>query len=151
VNYKHSYKWFGLITQEARLLHENSCLVLRQTCRVKPSSTQNARRGSATKQKLFCVKNIHVRNHASQLAFSCYQNMQRRSIMASTSNQKSGSGNFANDREKASEAGRKGGQNSHSGGHASDTGKESKGSGQKGNFANDREKAAEAGRKGGKS
>lgn len=40
-------------------------------------------------------------------------------------------GNFANDREKASEAGRKGGQNSG------------------GNFANDREKASEAGRKGG--
>jgi hypothetical protein len=40
-------------------------------------------------------------------------------------------GNFANDREKASEAGRKGGHNSG------------------GNFANDREKASEAGRKGG--
>ena len=41
-------------------------------------------------------------------------------------------GNFANDREKASEAGRKGGQHS---------GK---------SFANDREKASETGRKGGK-
>lgn len=40
-------------------------------------------------------------------------------------------GNFANDREKASEAGKTGGQ--HSGG----------------NFANDREKASEAGKKGG--
>ncbi|UCJ14856.1 general stress protein [Pseudomonas sp. MM211] len=40
-------------------------------------------------------------------------------------------GNFANDRAKASEAGRKGGQQSG------------------GNFANDRVKAAEAGRKGG--
>ncbi|GAB3483129.1 hypothetical protein GCM10027398_40890 [Azotobacter salinestris] len=40
-------------------------------------------------------------------------------------------GNFANDRQKASEAGRKGGQKSG------------------GNFANDREKASEAGRKGG--
>ncbi|WP_416367173.1 general stress protein [Pseudomonas tohonis] len=40
-------------------------------------------------------------------------------------------GNFSNDREKASEAGRKGGQNSG------------------GNFANDRERASEAGRKGG--
>jgi len=40
-------------------------------------------------------------------------------------------GNFANDREKASEAGRKGGQNSG------------------GNFANDRERASEAGRVGG--
>jgi general stress protein YciG len=42
-------------------------------------------------------------------------------------------GNFANDREKASEAGKKGGQSSG------------------GNFANDREKASEAGRKGGQS
>ncbi len=42
-------------------------------------------------------------------------------------------GNFANDRQKASEAGRKGGQNSG------------------GNFANNREKASEAGRKGGRS
>lgn len=42
-----------------------------------------------------------------------------------------GSGNFAEDREKASEVGKKGGQNSA------------------GNFANDREKASEAGKKGG--
>jgi general stress protein YciG len=42
-----------------------------------------------------------------------------------------GSGNFAEDREKASEAGKKGGQNSG------------------GNFANDRDKASEAGKKGG--
>ena len=48
------------------------------------------------------------------------------------SNDKSGNpGNFANDREKASDAGQKGGQNSG------------------GNFANDREKASEAGQKGG--
>ena len=40
-------------------------------------------------------------------------------------------GNFGNDKEKASEAGRKGGHNSG------------------GNFANDREKASAAGRKGG--
>ena len=45
--------------------------------------------------------------------------------------QKPKPGNFANDREKASEAGKKGGQNSG------------------GNFANDREKASEAGKKGG--
>lgn len=42
-----------------------------------------------------------------------------------------GSGNFAENREKASEAGKKGGQNSG------------------GNFKNDREKASEAGKKGG--
>lgn len=41
------------------------------------------------------------------------------------------SGNFAEDREKASEAGKKGGQQSG------------------GNFKNDREKASEAGKKGG--
>ena len=40
-----------------------------------------------------------------------------------------GSGNFAQDKEKASEAGKKGGENSG------------------GNFANDREKASEAGKK----
>lgn len=55
-----------------------------------------------------------------------------------TSGAPSNPGNFANDREKASEAGRAGGQ--HSGGGASGT---------QGNFANDREKASEAGRKGG--
>ncbi|WP_413739955.1 general stress protein [Sodalis sp. RH14] len=42
-----------------------------------------------------------------------------------------GSGNFAEDRDKASQAGKKGGQNSG------------------GNFKNDREKASEAGKKGG--
>ena len=51
--------------------------------------------------------------------------------MANTGN--SNPGNFANDRKKASEAGKKGGQASG------------------GNFANDREKASEAGKKGGQS
>jgi len=46
-------------------------------------------------------------------------------------NRQQKSGNFANDREKASQAGRKGGQASG------------------GNFANDRVKASEAGKKGG--
>jgi general stress protein YciG len=49
-------------------------------------------------------------------------------------------GNFAQDREKASEAGRKGGEHSHGGGGAENN---------PGNFAQDRERAAEAGRKGG--
>ncbi|AWP31198.1 general stress protein [Pantoea eucalypti] len=44
-----------------------------------------------------------------------------------------GSGNFADNPQKASEAGKKGGQNSGGG-----------------NFKNDREKASEAGKKGGK-
>lgn len=47
-----------------------------------------------------------------------------------------GSGNFAEDKQKASEAGKKGG-------------KSSGGSGSGGNFKNDREKASEAGKKGG--
>ena len=50
------------------------------------------------------------------------------------------SGNFANDRERASEAGRKGGEHSHGGGGAQHN---------PGNFAQDREKESEAGRKGG--
>ncbi|EJL0442211.1 general stress protein [Salmonella enterica] len=48
-------------------------------------------------------------------------------------NHRGGSGSFAEDRERASEAGRKGGQ--HSGG----------------NFKNDPQRASEAGKKGGKS
>ncbi|RPI13187.1 MAG: hypothetical protein EHM60_09780 [Lysobacterales bacterium] len=51
--------------------------------------------------------------------------------MANESKERGGSGNFANDRARAAEAGRKGGQMSG------------------GNFANNRERAAEAGRKGG--
>ncbi|MRS13647.1 stress-induced protein [Enterobacteriaceae bacterium RIT691] len=47
-------------------------------------------------------------------------------------NHRGGSGNFAEDRARASEAGRKGGQ--HSGG----------------NFKNDPQRASEAGKKGGK-
>jgi general stress protein YciG len=49
-------------------------------------------------------------------------------------------GNFANDPERAAQAGKKGGQHSHDGG-----GKTSK----DGNFATDHEKASEAGKKGG--
>jgi general stress protein YciG len=57
-------------------------------------------------------------------------------------------GNFAEDREKASEAGRKGGQHSHSGG---DTASHAGGgeASHAGNFARDREQASEAGKKGG--
>jgi general stress protein YciG len=51
--------------------------------------------------------------------------------MTTNNSGNSNPGNFANDREKASEAGKKGGHNSG------------------GNFANDREKASEAGKKGG--
>lgn len=48
-----------------------------------------------------------------------------------------GSGNFADDKQRASDAGKKGGQSSGSGGG--------------GNFKNDPQKASEAGKKGGKS
>jgi general stress protein YciG len=66
-------------------------------------------------------------------------------------NQNTNPGNFANDREKASQAGQASGQ--HRG--ATETENEhsnassQKGSHGSGNFANDRERAAEAGRKGG--
>lgn len=76
--------------------------------------------------------------------------------MANESNQRGGSGNFANDPGKASEAGRKGGQQSQHGPGQSDKSQQSgsgSSSGQQrggsGNFANDPEKASEAGRKGG--
>lgn len=81
---------------------------------------------------------------------------------AGTAAQRGGSGNFANDREKASEAGRKGGEHSHSGSqhesaasHQSNKSQqgssESSGSqqGGSGNFSDDPERAKEAGRKGG--
>jgi len=65
---------------------------------------------------------------------------QGKRTMANTGNSSGGSkgnpGNFANDREKAKEAGHVGGQHQ---------GKENN----PGNFANDRNKASEAGRKGG--
>lgn len=62
--------------------------------------------------------------------------------MANKSQQNSG--NFANDPQRASEAGRKGGQMSQGGGNGGQQGNSNPG-----NFANDREKASEAGRKGG--
>lgn len=58
-----------------------------------------------------------------------------------------GKGNFANDPQRASEEGKKGGEQSHQGskGHKSD---QQGGSGS-GSFADNPEKASEAGRKGG--
>lgn len=66
-----------------------------------------------------------------------------------------GSGNFAEDRERAREAGKKGGEHSHggqqqhsqSGGSDRQQGGEHRGG--SGNFAEDRERAREAGKKGG--
>ena len=61
------------------------------------------------------------------------------------------SGNFADDRERAAEAGRKGGQASHGAGSHGEAHSKSPAGGEhrSGNFADDREKASEAGRKGG--
>ncbi len=64
--------------------------------------------------------------------------------------QRGGSGNFANDRERASEAGKKGGEHSHGGQQQQGSGRQGQQGGNSGNFANDREKASEAGRKGDK-
>jgi hypothetical protein len=76
--------------------------------------------------------------------------------------ERGGSGNFANDREKAREAGKKGGERSHggsqqeqsgsrSGSSQQDSGNEAGGSRRGGasNFGNDPERASEAGKKGG--
>jgi len=54
---------------------------------------------------------------------------------------------FSRDHELAAEAGRKGGEHSHGGHQGSPVG--STHSGGRGNFADDRERASEAGRKGG--
>lgn len=61
---------------------------------------------------------------------------------------------FSKDHELASEAGRKGGENSHGGdsqqkASGGDRGQQGGERGGSGNFANDRERASEAGRKGG--
>jgi general stress protein YciG len=62
--------------------------------------------------------------------------------------QRGGSGNFANDPERASEEGKKGAQKQHSqsGGSKNQQGGQRGGSG---SFADDPERASEAGRKGG--
>jgi hypothetical protein len=65
-------------------------------------------------------------------------------------NERGGSGNFANDPQRASEAGKKGGEHSH-GQQNQGGGSQGQQGGNPGNFANDREKASEAGRKGGQS
>ena len=77
---------------------------------------------------------------------------------AGDANQKGGSerggkGNFANDPQRASEEGKKGGQQSHQGNSDEKSSRrQSSGSSQgrgSNNFADDPEKASEAGRKGG--
>jgi general stress protein YciG len=58
-----------------------------------------------------------------------------------------GSGNFANDPERASEAGKKGGESRTQ--HQQSAGSQHQQQGGGGNFANDPKRASEAGRKGG--
>lgn len=65
--------------------------------------------------------------------------------MANT--ERDGSGNFANDPQRASEAGKKGGERSHSGQQSQGTEKGGQQGG--GNFADNPDRASEAGRKGG--
>jgi len=59
-----------------------------------------------------------------------------------------GAGNFANDPKRAAEAGRKGGQRSHSNQH-SQAGDDSKRQQGGGTFADDAKRASKAGKKGG--
>jgi hypothetical protein len=66
-----------------------------------------------------------------------------------TASSQGATGNVANDSQRASEAGKKGGQHSHSGSHGSPGSQQETGDSARGNFANDSEKASEAGRKGG--
>jgi hypothetical protein len=80
--------------------------------------------------------------------FSLSRPQQRLRKMAD--NERGGSGNFANDPQHASEAGKKGGEHSH-GQQNQGGGSQGQQGGNPGNFANDREKASEAGRKGGQS
>jgi len=75
--------------------------------------------------------------------------------MCNDSNQRGGSG-MADEREKETEAGRKGGQQSHQGSGQSDKSKQDDSRtpggqqrGGSGNFANDPDRTGEAGRKGG--
>jgi hypothetical protein len=67
--------------------------------------------------------------------------------------ERGGSGNFANDPQRASEAGKKGGEHSHGGGSQQQQGgSQSNPGGSRGgssNFANDPERAREEGKKGG--
>ena len=80
-------------------------------------------------------------------------NDQENDSMQTGGSERAGKGNFANDPQRASEAGKKGAQQSHQGSSNEKSGRQqsggsSQGSGS-GNFADDPERASEAGRKGG--
>jgi uncharacterized protein len=68
-----------------------------------------------------------------------------------TNNQRGGSSNFASDPQRASEAGKKGGEHTHQQGQSGTSREQQRGSerGGSGNFANDPQRASEAGKKGG--
>lgn len=68
--------------------------------------------------------------------------------MANSDQNRDNSGNFANDRDRASEAGRKGGESSGKHQQSQSSGGERQ-MGGGGNFAQNPERASEAGRKGG--
>lgn len=63
--------------------------------------------------------------------------------------ERGGAGNFANDPQRASEAGRKGGKQSHGKQQSQSGGSHGQQQGGSGNFANDPQRASEAGRQGG--
>ena len=67
--------------------------------------------------------------------------------------ERGGKGNFANDPQRASEEGKKGGQQTHQGGSDEKSSQQQSSGSSEGrgsnNFADDPEKASEAGRKGG--
>ena len=75
------------------------------------------------------MANIHASSQSIASRYHMAQDQERTSQRGGT--KETNPGNFANDRERASRAGHKGGQASG------------------GNFANDRQRASEAGRKGG--
>jgi hypothetical protein len=77
--------------------------------------------------------------------------MKRNSQVAQGKQHSGNKQGFAQDRELASEAGKKGGQHSQGGGSQGGSPQQDQGSGKgnAGNFAQDRQKASEAGKKGG--
>ena len=82
------------------------------------------------------------------------RNDERKNQPQQQAEHRGGSGNFAENREKASEAGRKGGEHSQGGGQQGSgvqpgSQQQAEHRGGSGNFAENRDKASEAGRKGG--
>ena len=99
------------------------------------------------------IKADFLGNGSDARPFTLRGETKRRSDMANQNEHRGGSGNFAEDRERAREAGRKGGEHSHQPQHSQSGGdnRQQGGSerGGSGNFKNDPDRAREAGRKGG--